>query len=150
VTGAVSEGEEDCGRERGERFGTSGRHGRALTGPYYICCIYSWSIYIPLSRLHAGSPAAGKKNLPENVTGGGGQCPPPRGRSRSAYYRHSMLKLSTNAVTTPFALIVMWRFSCISRLLFGPGPMRRKLLTKVSVKGYVPFWLNSSCVTPVA
>lgn len=47
-------------------------------------------------------------------------------------YLQSTLTLSTNAVMVPFALKVIWNVLCSSKLLPVPGPVQRKLLTKVS------------------
>lgn len=43
----------------------------------------------------------------------------------------SALKLSWKAVTVPLALMVMCKVSCTRKLLSGPWPIIRKLLTKV-------------------
>ena len=57
-------------------------------------------------------------------------------------YLHSTLKLSTNAVTVPLALIVIWNVSCTRKLLPEPWPIMRKLFTKVVSNPTLP--LNSS------
>jgi hypothetical protein len=47
-------------------------------------------------------------------------------------YLQSTLKLSTDALGIPLALNVMWKVSCMRKLLPVPCPMMRKLLMNVS------------------
>jgi hypothetical protein len=53
-------------------------------------------------------------------------------KDMASAYLQSTLKLSTDAVGIPLALNVMWKVSCMRKLLPFPWPMMRKLLTKVS------------------